>query len=300
MSVSNSIWTNLLGSEVKFVQGAKFRTRIIEAGQDNPEPLVLIHGGGGHIETFTFNVVPLSKHFHVIGIEMLWHGLSDAPPIGDDRNAQVADQILDVVDALGLDKFWLHGEAGGASAVTSVLLRYPERLKGVIFESGWGGRFKEGTIKPSLPPVGGIPMGERTLQLLKDPTWQGIKDRLVMVMHHEHPERVPDELVDVRLALYSNPHTNDGQTRYYTASTSSGASRQGASEEDMTKVDMPVLVLWSDGSSGAGPDAGQRLASLIPGAQFKILPETGFWAHWEKPEIFNEAVRQFIQGEKVT
>ena len=50
----------------------------------------------------------------------------------------------------------------------------------------------------------------------------------------------------------------------------------------------------------AGPDAGERLASLIEGAQFKLLPETGFWAHWEKPAEFNEAVRQFIKGERVT
>ncbi|MGE0060349.1 MAG: alpha/beta fold hydrolase, partial [Dehalococcoidia bacterium] len=59
-------------------------------------------------------------------------------------------------------------------------------------------------------------------------------------------------------------------------------------------------VTWCDGSGGAGPDAGERLASIIPGAQFKLLPETGFWAHWEKPEIFNEAVRQFVSGEPVT
>jgi 2-hydroxy-6-oxonona-2,4-dienedioate hydrolase len=121
-----------------------------------------------------------------------------------------------------------------------------------------------------------------------------------MVMHYQHPERVTDELVDIRLAHYSRPSTNEAQTRYYSYSASPAASTRAPSEEDMTRVKLPVLVVWSDGSGGVGPDAGQRLASLVPGAQFKLLPETGFWAHWEKAAEFNEAVRQFIMGERVS
>ena len=138
----------------------------------------------------------------------------------------------------------------------------------------------------------GIPMGERTLILLKDPTWQGVKDRLLMVMHYKHPERVTDELVDIRLAHYSRPFTNDAQTRYYSRM---GTGAAPPSEEDIATVRMPCLVTWCDGSGGQGPDAGERLASLIPGAQFTLLPETGFWGHWEKPDIFNEAVASFIK-----
>jgi pimeloyl-ACP methyl ester carboxylesterase len=296
MAASKSVWVNYLGADIKFVRGAKYRSRIAEAGQEHPETLLMMHGGGGHLETFTFNVVPLSQHFHVVAIEALWHGMSDAPPIEPDRNAQTAEQILDVADALGIDRFWLHGEAGGASSVTALAFNQTERLKGIIYESGAGVQFKEGTVRPPLPPVGGIPMGERTLMLLKDPTWDGVRDRLLMVMHFNHPERVTDELVDIRLAHYSRPSTNDAQTRYY--STSSQAPRY--TEEQFTQLKLPTLVIWCDGNSGQGPDAGERLASLIPGAQFKLLPETGFWAHWEKPDEFNEAVRQFIQGEKVT
>ncbi len=297
MPSSMSVWVNFLGAEIKFVQGKKYRTHIAEAGQGHPDSLVMIHGGGGHLETFAFNVVPLSKYFHVVAMEALWHGLSDAPPIEDDRAGQVANQILDLMDAMGLQKVWLHGEALGASSVTHLALNHPDRLKGVILESGSGVAFKEGTIKPSLPPVGGIPMGERTLQLLKDPTWEGVRARLLMVMHNQHPERVTDELVDIRLAHYSRPSTNEAQTRYY--STSPAAIQRGPSEEVVSKISLPVLLVWCDGSGGAGPDAGERLASLIPGAQFRLLPETGYWAHWEKPDEFNEAVRQFIQGEIV-
>ena len=291
-----SIWVEYMGAEIKFV-GTKYRTRIAEAGKEHPETLILVHGGGGHLETFTYNVVPLSKHFHVIGIEMLNHGLSEVVDDEGDFNAKVTDQIVDVMDTLGLDKVWIHGEAGGASAITPLVRFRADRLKGAIFESGIGMQFKDGTISPPRPPVGGMDMGTRTLELLKNPRWEGVKARLLMVMHYDHPERVTDELVDVRLAHYSRPSTNDGQTRYYTRT---GSASNQATEEDIAKVRMPLLAIWSDGSSGSGPDAGRRLASLVPGAQFKLMPETGFWGHWEAPDVFNEAVRQFIMGEKVT
>jgi pimeloyl-ACP methyl ester carboxylesterase len=292
-----SIWTALLGAEVKFVQGKKYRTRIVEAGEENPETLVMAHGGGGHLETFAYNVMPLAQHFHVIGMEMVCHGFSTVPDVVDDFNALVSDQVLDVMDALALDKVWLHGEAGGGSGITPLVMTHPERLKGVIFESGIAVNLKKGTYAPPLPPVGGMTMGERTIQLLDNPTWEGIRARLLMVMHNQHPERVTDELVDIRLAHYSRPSTNDGQRKYYTRQNSVGYNY---SEEEIAKINLPVLVLWCDGNSGLGPDAGERVASIIPGAQFKLMPETGWWAHWEKPELFNSAVTQFIHGDRVT
>ena len=297
----NSIWVDFLGAEIRFVHGSRYRIRIAEAGTEHSETLLMVHGGGGHIETFARNVVPLAQYFHTIGVEMLWHGLTEAPPMWDSLTAQTSDAILDLMDTLGLEKVWLHGEAGGGWAMTPLVLNHPERLKGVIFESGIGMNFKEGSIKrPEAPPVGGISMVERSKNLLRNLTWDGVRARLLMVMHRDHPEQVTDELVDVRLACYSNPSTNDGMIRVYDYFGSDKVAKYFASEEQVSQIRLPVLVIWCDGSEGEGPDAGERLASLIQGAKFKLLTETGFWAHWEKPKEFNEAVRQFIMGEQIT
>ena len=129
--MAESIWVELLGSEIRLLQGAKYRTRIIEAGRGHAETLVLVHGGGGHVESFARNVVPLGRYFHTVAVEMLWHGLSDAPPL-EDRTLQMGAQLLDVLDALGEDKVWLHGEAQGTGGTTWIGLNHPERLKGLI------------------------------------------------------------------------------------------------------------------------------------------------------------------------
>ena len=291
-----TIWNAFQGAEIKFIQGKKYRSRIAEAGKGKPETLILTHGGGGHLETFAYNVMPLAEHVHTIGLEVLWHGWSDAPEISENTPAQIAEQIIDLMDTMGIDKAWVHGEAMSASAVTWLARKHADRLKGVIFESGIGMKFKEGTTKPPLPPVGGVPMVTRTIALLKNPTWEGVRDRLLMVMHFDHPERVSDELVDVRYLHYNRPHTRDAQIRMYESLDSGSSAKFYATEEEMAQLDLPVLVMWCDGSGGSGPDAGERLASIIPGAKFMLLPQTGFWAHWEEPDLFNKAIADFVTG----
>ena len=48
--------------------------------------------------------------------------------------------------------------------------------------------------------------------------------------------------------------------------------------------------------SVAGPE---RLASLISGARFTVLPQTGLWGHWESPAAFNDVVSRFVLRQKL-
>ena len=52
-----TIWVDLLGSQVHFV-GKKYRTRVIEAGAG--EPLIMIHGIGGHAEAYSGTSSPVA------------------------------------------------------------------------------------------------------------------------------------------------------------------------------------------------------------------------------------------------
>jgi len=51
----NSIAVELLGTQTRMVQGTRWRHRVIEAGTGG-EPLILLHGIGGHAETYARNL----------------------------------------------------------------------------------------------------------------------------------------------------------------------------------------------------------------------------------------------------
>jgi pimeloyl-ACP methyl ester carboxylesterase len=124
--------------------------------------------------------------------------------------------------------------------------------------------------------------------LLKEPTRERVRERLLHTVHPRNADLITEELIDVRLALYQRPETNKAMTSYYAHPTTFSVT-----EEEIARVQLPVLVMANDltGQSIAGPE---RLASLIPGARFTVLPQTGLWSHWESPGAFNETVLRFI------
>ena len=53
--------------------------------------------------------------------------------------------------------------------------------------------------------------------------------------------------------------------------------------------------MWTDRNRGAGPEVGEYLASVIPGAQFVLIENAAHWPQWEQPQQHDEAVRAFLK-----
>src|SRR6266849_4645466 len=95
-----SIWTDLLGAEVRH-GGNKYPGRYVEAGSRDAEPLLLLHGGGGHVENFSRNIMPYAQHFHVFALDCVWHGLGPQPPFNKELLPTYVDQVIDFLDWQG-------------------------------------------------------------------------------------------------------------------------------------------------------------------------------------------------------
>lgn len=285
-----TIWTEMLGAEVRMIQGERYRSRIVEAGRQHPQTVVLTHAGGGHLETYARNIVRLGHHVHVVALDMLWHGFSDSPPIRDDRIAQEAEQVLDVIDALGVGTAWVVGHGSGSVVLTWLALNRPARLNGIVYEATTGGVQLQMGAPPAPPPApGGRSFADQTLEALRNPTPELVRQRLLPAVHPDHPERITDEVVAVRQALYSRPATNEGMTRYY-----SHTAAFSATEEQMSRLTVPVLIIANDARGDQSLVAPRRLAAVLPGAQLVVLKDTGNWPHWEAAEEFNQAILQFV------
>ena len=141
-----SIYIELLGSQIRYVQGKKYRTRVIEAGEG--EPLVLIHGVGGSAEAWFRNIMPLSKHFHVMAIDALFHGFSSKDSDIQDQTGAQVDHVIDFLDAMGIDKAHIYGESMGAHITFRFALEHPDRLKRIILSTGHQINFKRKDFAP--------------------------------------------------------------------------------------------------------------------------------------------------------
>ncbi len=87
----STMWVDLMGCQVRYY-GSKYRTRVIEVGTG--EPLILLHGLGGHAEAYSRNMVRLGQNFHAMAIDLLWHGLSSKPPFTNENIPRVLGTVL--------------------------------------------------------------------------------------------------------------------------------------------------------------------------------------------------------------
>jgi pimeloyl-ACP methyl ester carboxylesterase len=290
-----TIWVDLLGATVHEL-GRRYRTRVIESG-DGP-PLLLLHGIGGHAEAFARNVVRLGRTQRAMAIDFLWHGLSSKPDYVDGEDIPAyADQVLDLLDAESIERVDIEGESLGGWVGLWLALHHPERVGRLILNTTAGIRFAPGVV-PERTKEGREALAERSLQAISAPTPETIRKRLEWLM--AAPDRVTDELVDLRLRLYSDPAIQASlRSVFLNAFGEAGAPRKVIPEEQLARIGAPTLVLWSDHNPGMGPEVGRRIASLIPGARLHVIADAGHWPQWEHPEEHDEVVAAFLAGSPV-
>lgn len=290
----NTVWVDLLGSEVRW-RGNTYRTRCIEAGEG--ETLILIHGVGGHAEAYSRNLERLGEQFHAVAIDLLWHGLSAKPGYTTEMVPTYAKQVIDVLDSMGVERAAIEGESLGGWVTMWLALHYPERISKIVLNTAAGVRWKAGTVDEH-PETGVNLLRERSLAAIHDPTYETIRKRLEWLM--VTPDRVTDELVNIRYTLYSMPEVQASLTSVFENSFGGPATRNRIEEEELGTISMPTLVLWTDKNPGAGPDAGQRIASKIPGAQFYCIADAAHWPQWEQPEEHDRVVTAFLKGQRAS
>lgn len=283
-----TIWTDLLGSEVRF-RGNKFKTRTIEQGTG--EPLILIHGIGGHAEAYSRNIRRLAKHFHVIAIDLVWHGFSSKPDVPKSMVPVYGEQLIDLADTMGFDRISIEGESLGGWIALYMALNHPDRLKKIVLNTNAGVRFKEDQVK--IDHAGGTnALRDRSLAAIGNPTRETVRKRLEWLM--ASPERVTEELIDVRHYIYNMPETQKSLTQVFSNSFTPDRPDM-IEEEELARVKTPTLTLWADKNPGVGEDGGKRVANLISGAEYYCIKDAAHWPQWEKPEEHDEVVLAFLR-----
>ena len=62
----------------------------------------------------------------------------------------------------------------------------------------------------------------------------------------------------------------------------------------LKKLQTPTLVLWGRDDKVNRPAGGPMLLNLMPNAQLVMTSHTGHWMQWERAELFNELVAEFL------
>jgi 2-hydroxy-6-oxonona-2,4-dienedioate hydrolase len=282
-----SVWAELADVEFsqRYVDAGGIRTRVLEAGSG--EPLVLVHGTGGHLEAYARNIGDLAESFHLVVYDMAGHGRSEKP----DRPYTIdflSDHLVAVLDALGLEQAHLSGESLGGWVTAWTAAHAPSRVQRLILNTPGNIANKPETMAK---------VKESSLQAAREPSDENIRARLAWLFHDK--SFVSDELVALRKAIYSQDgfarameHIVAVQDPEIRAPFVWGPAWCG-------RIQAPTLLLWTDNDPTGGLDEAELLLEWIPGSRLEVIEGAGHWPQWEKPEEFVRVHRDFLLNERV-
>jgi pimeloyl-ACP methyl ester carboxylesterase len=127
-----------LAAQDRYIDADRVRLRYIDQGTG--EPVLLVHGFGNSLETWTNSgvVQALATSYRVIAFDERGHGRSDKPHDPRSYGREMTNDIVRVLDQLGIDRAHIVGYSLGGHLVSQLLTLHPERFLSATLIAGAG------------------------------------------------------------------------------------------------------------------------------------------------------------------
>jgi len=280
----SSMWMDLANVEhrIGFAQAGEIRTRYLEAGAGHKEALIFLHGSGGYFEAYARNIRSHAEHFRTFGIDMIGHGFSDKPDHPYEIHHYV-DHLIAFMDALGLERAHISGESLGGWVAARFAAKHPDRVGKIVLNTAAGVHYD---------PVVSDRIRNLSLQAARTPSKENIQKRLEWLMLD--PKQVTEEMVDMRYAVYQQPHFARAMEHIMCLHTREYRLPNLLTESELARMSAPTLVLWTSHDPGSSIEIGEKLAHMIKNARFVVMENCGHWPQFEDATNFNLIHRKFL------
>lgn len=294
-----SLWTDFLGARVERVEAGGVPTRVLTAGprsggQPGAAPLVLLHGRGGHLESWRANVAPLARTRRVIAFDLLGHGLTGRHD-GGYGIAELTAHAAAVLDALHIGDaaasrggdaagVVIAGQSIGGWVGARIALERPELVRALALIEPAG--LQSEAQRLADPRVAAA--FERGGRAFAEPTADAVRDRLAGLV--ADPAVIDDELVETRRALYAPPQAR-AVHRAVRAADNSAVLLDARALTTLRERGLPLLLIR--GEHGHTPAAVVKVAATQAGAQLHTLPGAKQWPQLERPGAVNDLLDDF-------
>ena len=232
------------------------------------QPIVLMHPASGSALIWGYQQPVLAKAgYRVIAYSRRGHHKS--VPVTRDDPGSASSDLAQLMDLLGVRKFHAVASAAGVGVTLDFALSYPERLYGIVHACGTGGITDERYVRmlDGLRPKGFAAMPMEFQEL--GPSYRAA-----------NPDGVR-AWVELEHQAHSGNHRGQKPVNAVTL----------AALERMT---VPTLVVAGDADLWWPPAAMRNVARHLPNRETLIVPEAGHSIYWERPDVFNRAVLDFV------
>jgi len=264
---------------------------VTDTGGDAPA-VVLLHGGGpgaSGLSNYSRNTEALSRHFRVLVPDMPGYGRSSKHVDHSDPFGYLADTIRAVLDELGIGTAALVGNSYGGAAALRLALDTPNRVDKLVLMGPGGIGTTRGLPTDGLKSLLSYYGGE-------GPSREKLASFIRTYLVYDGAA-VPDELIDLRYQASLDPDVVANPPLQRPSGLRTLWRMDLTRDKRLRTLTTPTLVLWGRDDKVNRPSGGPMLLNLMPNAELVMTSHTGHWMQWERAELFNQLVTEFLSPE---
>lgn len=252
------------------VQGINLHVE--EQGSGQPA-IVFLHYWGGTSRTWSQVTAELSHRFHTVAYDARGWGRSDKAPSGY-AIADLADEALALVRALGLAEFVLVGHSFGGKIAQLAASRQPEGLRGLVL------------VAPAPPTPLRLPDEARDIQLRAYENRENVLQTIQFLTARPPSPEIVEQIVEDSMS---------GSRRATLAYPTLSILEDISSE--VAKIAVPTLVLAGELDRLDSIEQHQtEVVARIPGARFKVVENSGHLMPIDEPQALAGEIAAFVSS----
>lgn len=238
--------------------------------------VIFLHAASGTYESWVYQLPVFTKiGYRCITYDRRGWGRSRPSPTGE-QPGYGSDDLHGLAEHLGLDRFHLVATAAGGITALDYALMHPERMLSLVVASSIGGvqdpEYLEVQHRLRPPEIQALPVELREL----GPSYRGM-----------NPEGTRHWIAIERASRPDGTH-GPGQL-----------PRHPLTLVRLQTMLVPTLMLVGEADLLSPPALMRMLAANIPQCQLVTVAEAGHAAFWEKPEVWNHLVLEFLDGHPI-
>ena len=251
-------------SQLRFAttrMGTGPQVHYVEQGDQDGQPIVLLHGYTDSWFSFSRLLPLLPAHYHAYAFSQRGHGNSERPACCYTMDDFAAD-VVAFLDAVGVERATLIGSSSGGVIARWVAETRPERVSRLVQIGSFLRHVNEATLA-----------FQEAVRALADPVPEDFaREFQVSTLHVPLPTLFLERVVAESRKL---------PARVWRAVLDGFMAADDV--DRLGRIAAPTLLLWGERDAYIPREDQERLAAAIPGARQVVYPEIGHSLQWERP-----------------
>jgi len=246
-------------------------------------PIVFLHGSGPGVSAWANwnKVFPLMKDdYRLIAPDMAGFGFTERSADAVYNMENWVQQVIDLLDALELDKVNLVGNSFGGALALSLAIQHPQRINRLVLMGSMGVEFP---ITYGLDRVWGYQPSEANMA------------ELLGIFTYDHSFATA-ELIKSRYESSIQTGFQESFSRMFPAPRQNSVKNMTCAEEDIRRLPHQVLIIHGRDDKVIPLENSYRLLQLIDKAQLHVFGQCGHWTQIEHTKGFVELLKNFFGG----